>query len=120
MLEAVTAATPDAIVHEATALAGMNDIKNFDRSFAQTNRLRTEGTDALLAAARKAGVRRFVAQSFAGWPYARQGGLVKTEEDPLDPAPVPAMAETLDAIRGPVRARPDDRDPGSLEREGEA
>jgi hypothetical protein len=99
VLEAVTAATPDAIVHEATALAGMNDIKNFDRSFAQTNRLRAEGTDALLAAARKAGVRRFVAQSFAGWPYARQGGPVKTEEDPLDPAPVPAMAETLDAIR---------------------
>jgi nucleoside-diphosphate-sugar epimerase len=92
---AVAAAKPDAIVHQATALAGASDFKHFDRSFAQTNRLRTEGTDALLTAARAAGVRRFVAQSFAGWPYARVGGPVKTEEDPLDPAPVPAMRETL-------------------------
>jgi nucleoside-diphosphate-sugar epimerase len=97
--EAVRAARPEAIVHQATALAGLTDFKHFDRSFAQTNRLRTEGTDALLAAAHEAGVRRFVAQSFAGWPYARQGGPVKTEDDPLDPTPVPAMRETLDAIR---------------------
>jgi nucleoside-diphosphate-sugar epimerase len=97
--EAVAAARPDAIVHEATALAGMSDVKHFDRSFAETNRLRTEGTDALLAAARDVGVGRFVAQSYAGWPYAREGGPVKTEEDPLDPTPVPAMRETLAAIR---------------------
>jgi nucleoside-diphosphate-sugar epimerase len=97
--EAVAAARPDAIVHQATALAGLSDFKHFDRSFAQTNRLRTEGTDALLAAAREAGVRRFLAQSFAGWPYAREGGPVKTEEDPLDPTPVPGMGETLAAIR---------------------
>ena len=97
--EAVVAARPDAIVHQATALAGLSDFKHFDRSFAATNRLRTEGIDALLAAAREAGVDRFVAQSFAGWPYARDGGPVKTEEDPLDPAPVPAMQETLAAIR---------------------
>jgi 2-alkyl-3-oxoalkanoate reductase len=97
--KAVAAARPDAIVHQATALAGLSDFKHFDRTFAQTNRLRTEGTDALLAAARDAGVRRFLAQSFAGWPYARQGGLIKTEEDPLDPAPVPAMRETFAAIR---------------------
>jgi nucleoside-diphosphate-sugar epimerase len=97
--EAVLAAQPDAIVHEATALAGMQDFKHFDRSFHQTNRLRTEGTDALLAAARAAGVDRFVAQSFAGWPYARTGGPVKTEADPLDSTPVPAMRETLAAIR---------------------
>jgi len=76
-----------------------SSFKHFDRSFAPTNRLRTEGTDALLTAARETGVERFVAQSFAGWPYAREGGPVKTEEDPLDPAPVPAMRETLAAIR---------------------
>jgi nucleoside-diphosphate-sugar epimerase len=95
----VLAVRPDAIVHQATALAGLSDFKNFDRSFAQTNRLRVEGTDALLAAAREAGVRRFVAQSYAGWPSAREGGPVKTEEDPLDPTPVPAMSETLAGIR---------------------
>jgi nucleoside-diphosphate-sugar epimerase len=97
--EAVAAYRPDAIVHEATALAGMTDFKHFDRSFAQTNRLRTEGTDALLAAAREAGVDRFLAQSFAGWPYARDDGAVKTEDDPLDTTPVPAMRETHAAIR---------------------
>jgi nucleoside-diphosphate-sugar epimerase len=101
---AVAASGPEAIVHEATALAGMNDVKHFDRSFAQTNRLRTEGTDALLAAARAVGIGRFVAQSFAGWPYAREGGPVKSEEDPLDPTPVPAMRETLAAIRHLERA----------------
>ena len=97
--ETVTAAEPDAIVHEATALAGMSDFKHFDRSFALTNRLRTEGTDALLAAAADVGVRRFVAQSYTSWPYAREGGPVKTEEDPLDPAPAAQMRESLAAIR---------------------
>lgn len=70
-----------------------------DRSFAETNRLRREGTDNLLAAAAKARVKRFVAQSYAGWPYARESGAIKTEEDPLDPAPAPAMRESLAAIR---------------------
>jgi nucleoside-diphosphate-sugar epimerase len=97
--EAVAAARPDVIVHQATALAGMSDIRRFDRGFALTNRLRTEGTDALLAAARRAGVQRVVAQSYAGWPYARDGGPVKTEEDPLDPHPARAMRESLAAIR---------------------
>ena len=97
--EAVLAAKPEAIVHEATALANLSDFKHFDRSFAQTNRLRTEGTDALLAAAREAGVRRFVAQSFASMRYAREGGPVKTEQDPLDPSPPSGMGRTLDAIR---------------------
>jgi nucleoside-diphosphate-sugar epimerase len=97
--EAVLAARPEGIVHQATALAGLGDVKHFDRSFAATNRLRTEGTDSLLAAAAEAGVRHFVAQSYAGWPYAREGGPVKTEEDPLDPTPVPAMRETLAALR---------------------
>ena len=96
---AVGTTVPDAIVHQATALAGMSDFKHFDRSFAATNRLRTAGTDALLAAAREYGVSRFVAQSYAGWPYAREGGPVKSEDDPLDPTPVGAMRETLAAIR---------------------
>jgi nucleoside-diphosphate-sugar epimerase len=96
---AVLASEPDAIVHQATALANLRDLKNFDRSFAETNRLRTEGTDALLAAAREAGVRRFVAQSYASARYARDGGPVKTEDDPLDPTPVPATRETWAALR---------------------
>ena len=95
---AVLETEPDAIIHQATALADMSDFKHFDRSFAQTNRLRTEGTDNLLAAAREGGVRRFVAQSYASARYAREGGPVKTEDDPLDPAPVDAMRETLAAM----------------------
>jgi nucleoside-diphosphate-sugar epimerase len=97
--EAVLRAEPEAIIHQATALAAVRFGRSLDRSFAPTNRLRTEGTDALLAAAREAGVRRFVAQSFASYRYAREGGPVKTEDDPLDPAP-PAMArETNAAMR---------------------
>jgi 2-alkyl-3-oxoalkanoate reductase len=96
--EAVLNAKPDAITHQATALTGLSDFKHFDRSFHQTNLLRTEGTDALLDAAREAGVSRFVAQSFAPYRYAREGGPVKTEEDRLDPTPVPAMRETEDAM----------------------
>jgi 2-alkyl-3-oxoalkanoate reductase len=88
---AVLEARPEAIIHQATALANVRFARNLDRSFALTNRLRTEGTDALLAAAREAGVRRFVAQSFASYRYARDGGPVKTEDDPLDPDP-PAVA----------------------------
>jgi len=96
---AVAEAQPEVIVHQLTALAGSLDMRHFDRDFALTNRLRTEGTDHLLAAGRVFGVRRFVAQSFAGWPFARTGGLVKTEDDPLDPAPPVAMRQTLDAVR---------------------
>jgi 2-alkyl-3-oxoalkanoate reductase len=96
---AVLAAEPDAIVHQATALADMRFSRNLDRTCAPTNRLRTEGTDALLAAAREAGVRRFVAQSFASFRYAREGGPVKTEDDPLDPTPVPTTRETNAAMR---------------------
>lgn len=90
---------PEAIVHQATALANVRFSRSLDRTFAQTNRLRTEGADALLAAAREAGVRRFVAQSFASLRYAREGGPVKTETDPLDPTPVPATRETNAAMR---------------------
>jgi nucleoside-diphosphate-sugar epimerase len=89
--KAVLDARPDAIVHEATALADATWGRNFDKVFAGTNALRTKGTDALLAAAREAGVRRFVAQSFASYRYVREGGEVKTEDDPLDPDP-PANA----------------------------
>jgi nucleoside-diphosphate-sugar epimerase len=97
--EAVLKAQPEAIIHQATALANVRFGRSLDRSFAATNRLRTEGTDALLAAAREAGVRRFVAQSFASYRYAREGGPVKTEEDRLEPDP-PAMArETNAAMR---------------------
>jgi nucleoside-diphosphate-sugar epimerase len=97
---AVAAAEPDVIVHQLTALDGVDfDPRKFEAVFAQTNRLRTEGTDHLLAAGRAVGVRRFVAQSFTGWPFAREGGPVKTEDDPLDPAPPAQMRSTLDAIR---------------------
>jgi nucleoside-diphosphate-sugar epimerase len=96
---AVAEAEPEVIVHELTALSGTLDMRHFDRGFALTNRLRTEGIDHLLAAGRAVGVRRFVAQSFAGWPFARSGGSVKTEDDPLDPTPAKTMRQTLDAIR---------------------
>jgi nucleoside-diphosphate-sugar epimerase len=97
--ETVARVRPDAIVYEATALADLRFGRNFDRTFAQTNRLRTEGTDNLLAAARETGVRQFVAQSFASMRNAREGGMVKTENDPLDPAPVPSTRESNAAMR---------------------
>jgi 2-alkyl-3-oxoalkanoate reductase len=96
---AILGAEPEAIVNETTALAGIEDLKNFDRTFAQTNRLRTEGTDALLAAAREAGVRQFVTQSFASYRYERSGGPVKTEDDPLDPHVPAAARESFAAMR---------------------
>jgi len=84
---------------DATALADARFSRNFDRTFAVTNRLRSEGTDTLLAAAREAGVRRFVAQSFAPFRYAREGGPVKTEDDPLDPAPPKTARQGSAAMR---------------------
>jgi nucleoside-diphosphate-sugar epimerase len=96
--KAVLETRPDAIVHQATALANVRFSRNLDRSFAETNRLRIEGTEALLAAARAAGVHRFVAQSFASMRYARVGGPVKSEDDPLDTAPVAGMRETSAAM----------------------
>jgi nucleoside-diphosphate-sugar epimerase len=95
----VSAAKPDVIVHQLTDLKGASDLRKFDRVFASSNRLRTTGTDHLLAAARDCGVKRFVAQSFCGWPYARVGGDVKVEDDPLDQDPPQELRETLDAIR---------------------
>ena len=96
--EAVGRAEPDVIIHELTAIGAL-DLRHFDRSFALTNRLRSEGTDHLLSAGRAVGVRRFVAQSYAAWPYERTGGPVKTEDDPLDPAPPRDMRESMRAIR---------------------
>jgi nucleoside-diphosphate-sugar epimerase len=103
--EAVAAARPDVIVHQMTAIAGKPDMRHMDRWFAVTNRLRTEGTDHLLAAARVTGVPHVVAQGYAQWNGIRRGGWVKTEEDPLDPgvgsaAPVMAALRHLeDAVR---------------------
>ena len=101
---AVAEAEPDVIVHELTALSGDFDLRHFDRTFAETNRLRTEATDHLLAAGRAVGAKRFVAQSYAGWPAERTGERVKTEDDPLDPAPPKAVRSTLDAIHYLERA----------------
>jgi nucleoside-diphosphate-sugar epimerase len=97
--EAVGSARPDVIVHELTAIGALN-MRHFDRGFALTNRLRTEGTDHLLSAGQAVGVRRFVAQGVAAYgAYARTGGPVKSEEDPLESAPAREMRETLAAIR---------------------
>jgi 2-alkyl-3-oxoalkanoate reductase len=97
-MSAVAAARPDAVIYQSTALSDLRDFRHFDRSFAQTNRLRTTGTDNILAAARAHGVPKIVAQSYASHRYAREGGPVKTEDAQLDPRPVPAMRETLAAM----------------------
>ena len=96
---AVLDARPEILVHQLTALAGEMNMRHADRYFAKTNWLRTRGTDNLIAAAHAVGARRFVAQSYAGWPFARTGGPVKTESDPLDPSPPAALRDALDAIR---------------------
>ena len=96
--QAVAEAEPDAVIHELTDLTG-TFARNIDKSFATTNRLRTEGTDHLLAAAKAAGARRFVAQSFAGWPSEPTGGPVKTEDDPLQQHPPKTVTRSLAAIR---------------------
>jgi 2-alkyl-3-oxoalkanoate reductase len=99
LVAAVIAAEPDVVVHQLTALTGIGLARNFDKTFAMTNRLRTEGTDNLIAAARAAGARRLVWQSYAGWPYARDGAGLKAEDDPLDPDPPADVRESLAAIR---------------------
>ena len=96
-------AEPEAIIHQLTAIGSL-DIRHFDRDFALTNRLRTEGTDHLLAAGRAVGAERFVAQSYTSWPYARTGSRIKDENDPLDPAPAREMRASLEAIRHLERA----------------
>ncbi|HSK59008.1 MAG TPA: NAD(P)-dependent oxidoreductase [Actinomycetospora sp.] len=96
--EAVATARPDVIVHQMTAIAGEPDLRHMDRWFALTNRLRTEGTDHLLAAAEATGVPHVVAQGYANWNGIRQGGWVKSEEDPLDPG-VGSAAPVMAALR---------------------
>jgi nucleoside-diphosphate-sugar epimerase len=97
--EVVRFVRPEVVVHEMTDLSGAADLRHFDRAFATSNRLRTAGLDHLLAAARETSVKRIVAQSFCGWPYAREGTTVKSEEDALDPHPPREFRRTLDAIR---------------------
>jgi 2-alkyl-3-oxoalkanoate reductase len=97
--EAVARAEPDAIIHQMTGLTGAIDIKHFDRMFATTNELRTKGTDHLIAAATAAGVGRMVVQSYTNWTNIREGGPIKTEDDPLDPRPPAQQTQSLAAIR---------------------
>ena len=94
---AIAKAKPEVVVHQATALSGKFDAKNADRFFTQTNKLRTIGTDNLLAAAREAEVRRMIAQSYTGWPNVRGHGLAH-EEDGLDPNPADKARQTIAAI----------------------
>jgi nucleoside-diphosphate-sugar epimerase len=97
--QAVAEAEPEAVIHQLTAIDAGSISRSVDKVFTLTNRLRTEGTDHLLAAARAVGAKRFIAQSFAGWPFERTGGPVKTEEDPLQASPPKSVAQTLGAIR---------------------
>jgi 2-alkyl-3-oxoalkanoate reductase len=105
-IDAVTTARPDVIIDQMTGLAGQADLKHFDRTFAVTNELRTRGTDYLLEAARAAGTRRVIVQSFTGWPNQAVGGPVKTEDDPFEPHPPGSMAQSLRAIRQLEQAVP--------------
>src|SRR4051794_11604551 len=99
MTEAVRRAQPEVVIHEMTALAGKMDLRHFDRWFATTNKLRTQGTDYLVRASREAGARRIIVQSYSGgWSNPREGGI-KDESDPLDPNPVKWTRETMAGIR---------------------
>jgi 2-alkyl-3-oxoalkanoate reductase len=100
VVSAVTGAEPEVVIHQMTALGDMaGNVRKFDAEFALTNQLRTKGLDHLLDGARAAGARRILVQGYAGWPSIREGGPVKTEDDPLDPHPPAAMSQTLDAFR---------------------
>ena len=96
---AVKGSEPEVVIHQLTALTGVKSFRNFDKEFALTNRLRIESTDHLLDAARIAGVRRIVAQSYGNWNYERTGPAVKTEQDPFDPNPPANQVKSLQAIR---------------------
>jgi nucleoside-diphosphate-sugar epimerase len=99
VIDAVTRAKPDVVIHQMTDLTGLKSFKNFDKDFAVTNRLRTEGTEHLLDGARAAGARRFIAQSYGSWIYEPDGARAKTEEDPLDPDPPARQRRSMQAIR---------------------
>src|SRR5262249_45337840 len=96
---AVGASEPEVVIHQLTALTGVRSYKNFDKEFALTNRLRTEGTDNLLKAAQAAGVRRIVAQSYGNWNYERTGSALNTEQDAFDPHPPANQGKTRQATR---------------------
>ncbi len=96
---AIRSAEPDVVIHELTALPQVVNFRKFDEALAATNRLRTEVVDTMLTAARLVRARRFIVQSFCGWTFAREGGPVKTEDDPLDPTPPAGFGKTLGAIR---------------------
>jgi nucleoside-diphosphate-sugar epimerase len=104
VMRAVVASAPDVVIHQMTGLAGVKSLRHFDHEFELTNRLRTEGTDHLLAAARRAGARCFIAQSFGNWNYERTGSAAKTEDDPFDADPPAAQRQSLAAIRHLERA----------------
>src|SRR5205823_8147584 len=96
---AISEAEPEVVVHEATALSGIGgNFRKFDEMLAQTNRLRTQGTDNLLAAALAVGARKLVAQSYAGWTFEREGAAVKDEHAALDSAPPSNAKEMMAAI----------------------
>jgi 2-alkyl-3-oxoalkanoate reductase len=99
VIQGVMRTEPEVVIHQLSGLTGVKSFKNFDREFALTNRLRTEGTDYLLEGARAAGARRFIAQSYGNWNYARTGSELKTEDDPFDPSPPRNQTESLKAIR---------------------
>lgn len=96
---AVLEARPDVIIHQMTQLAGAADLRHFDDVFATSNLLRTKGLDHLIDAGRACGVKRFIVQSFCGWPYRRTGEHIKSEDAPLDDDPPRRMRATLAAIR---------------------
>jgi nucleoside-diphosphate-sugar epimerase len=98
---------PQMVIHQLTAIPAALDMRHFDREFALTNLLRTEGTRHLLAAAVEVGATHFIAQSFAGWTYGRKGNgksKLKSEEDALDPDPPRRLRTTLDALKSLERA----------------
>jgi nucleoside-diphosphate-sugar epimerase len=111
-------AAPEVIVHQMTSLSALEDFGRFDEEFAVTNELRTRGTGYLLEAARRAGTRRFIAQSFTGFTNEYAGTLVKTEDDPLNPDPPSSARQTLAAIRHVENTVPDGAPDGIVLRYG--
>ncbi|HEY1357786.1 MAG TPA: NAD(P)-dependent oxidoreductase [Thermoleophilaceae bacterium] len=99
VIDAVARAKPDVVIHQMTNLTGLKSFKNFDKDFEITNRLRTEGTEHLIEAARAAGARRFIAQSYGSWIYEPDGTAPRTEADPLDPDPPANQRRSMEAIR---------------------
>jgi nucleoside-diphosphate-sugar epimerase len=104
VMEAVMRSEPEVVIHEMTGLHGLTSVRNFDKQFALTNRLRTEGTDHLLEATRAAGARRFIAQSFGNWGYEPTRSRATTEEDPLNPNPPANQRRSFAAVRHLERA----------------